>query len=250
MAFTLYLLAFASLAGLLFFFKKPSFTPFKSGAVTIKTTAMYLGLFLCFLLLAGAASGPDGQSVPEQTAKNAATAKAGQRPDNGLLQWEEMSRREVPMKNGRDRLELLIAPLGDQSGALRQDLLSTVTDSAVKAQKESGAPVVIVSLAPRKTETPGADPLLAHAVYIPDGKGFDGDLEGQPQWETLRVAKRGFTSAELEYLLLWQELRKDFQGRTGLQFEELDAAVSEKLGLTPGTLTPFENRLEDETTVK
>ncbi|MDL2279829.1 DUF4875 domain-containing protein [Desulfovibrio sp. OttesenSCG-928-G11] len=250
MAFTLYLLAFACLAGLLFFFKKPSFTPFRSGAVAIKTTAMYLGLFICFFLLAGTVSGPDEQSLTAQTAKTAVTAKAGQRPDNGLLQWEEVLRREVPMQNGRDRLELLIAPLGDQSGALHRDLLSTATDAAVKVQAQSGVPVVIVSLAPRKNEKPGADPLLAHVVYIPDGKGFDGDLERQPQWETLRAAKRGFSDAELEYLLLWQELRKDFQGRSGLQLKELDVAVSEKLGLAPGTLTPFENRLEDEAATK
>lgn len=250
MAFTLYLIAFACLAGLLFFFKKPTFTPFRTGAVGIKTTALYAGLFLCFILMAGAVSGPDGQKAAEQSAQSAATAKVGQRPEGGLLQWEEVLRREVPMKNGRDRLELLIAPLGDQSGALRRDLLSTATDAAVKIQEQSGVPVVIVSLVPRKSETPGADPLLAHVVYIPDGKGFDGDLQGQPQWETLRAAKRGFSSAELEYLLLWQELRKDFQGRSGLQFQELDAAVSEKLGLAPGTLTPFDNRLEDEAATK
>ncbi|MDL2216488.1 DUF4875 domain-containing protein, partial [Desulfovibrio sp. OttesenSCG-928-M14] len=205
---------------------------------------LYLGLFLLFVVLAGSCS-TDEKIAPEADQGTKFSVTAGERPAGGVLKWKENSRREVPMQNGRTRLMLTISPLDDQSGATRQDLLSTATGAAMRYQKESGLPVVIVSLAPREVTDGPAEPLLAHVVYIPDGKGFDGLDEGQPQWESLRAAERGFTQAELEYLKLWGELYQQYQGRSGLQAEELDAAISAKLELAPGTLKPFDNKLQD-----
>lgn len=241
MSFLLYLCAFASLVCLGVFVKRPNFTPLKSNS-KIQSICLYLGLFLLFITMASSSSSPDAQQA-ENSEQSKSSVAVGERPVGGVLKWKEVSKREVPMQNGRTRLMLTIAPLEDQSGAVQQDLLSTATGAAIRYQKETSFPVVIVNFASHDTEN--SPLLLAQAVYIPDGKGFDGQGENLPQWETLRAAKRGFTQAELEYLTLWAELFPAYQNRSGLDAETLDAAISERLALAPGTLKPFDNTLVD-----
>ncbi len=160
------------------------------------------------------------------------------------LTWREVDRQTVPVPaNGRDRLVLTIVPTEDQAKAGRKGLLETATFVAVKAQKESGAPVVSVNMICQEADNDLARRLLAHAVYVADGKGYDG-VEQTGQWETLRAAGRGFTQAELAYLKTYAELYNHFHSATGLKEKELDAAVSKRLEIAPGSLRPFENRLE------
>lgn len=234
-------LAFVSLALLLASWFKPGLCPLKNASRT-KAAIFYLVLALVFLLLA---QGGTSRRTQSGQSSGAAKTAVGAPPVGGVLAWREVLREEVPVPaNGRTRLLLTIVPDEDQSGALQQDLLSTARGAAIKYQKEKGVPVVAVRLIAGQADSALAEPLLAHVVYIPDGKGFDGDRQGMSEWETLLAAKRGFTGQELEYIGLWAALYKDFQGRSGLREAELDAAVSEKLGIAPGSLKPFDNRLE------
>lgn len=77
-------------------------------------------------------------------------------------------------------------------------------------------------------------------TYIPDGKGYNGQQDIGP-WDNLRAAERGFTAQELEYLRLWADMREDFQSGGMTREKELDAAISAKMGVEPGSLNPHYN---------
>ena len=103
--------------------------------------------------------------------------------------------------------------------------------------------MVIVNLICQEADNDLARRLLAQVVYIPDGKGFDGTGDSG-QWETLRAAQRGFTQQELAYLNAYGELYNDFHSATGLMEKELDAAASARAEVAPGSMRPFDNKLE------
>lgn len=210
----------------------------------IKAVGLYFGLAVVFFILAlplssNDVSGPDGTGTSDIPLEEQA------RPEKtGPLTWRQITREDLPFPgNARNWLVLTIVPVEDQSRANEKELLVTATSVAVKAQKESGAPVVIVNLVCQEADNALARLPLAHVVYIVDGKGFDGVTESG-QWETLRAAKRGFTETELAYLKIHGELYNGFYAATGLREKELDEAVSNRLDIKPGSMHPFENRME------
>ena len=155
-----------------------------------------------------------------------------------------LRKEKVPMpKNGRNRLQMTLSMNEKQAEATQQDLLSVATREAIRYQKESGFPVVMLHLVCQKAENSLGEMPLAQVVYIPDGKGFDGDSSISP-WETLRVAKRGFSASEQQYLQLWAKYYRQYQASSGLREKDLDAAISKELGIAPGSMRPFDNTLE------
>lgn len=217
--------------------------PFKE-ATWIKAVGFYFAIAVVLFILASSLSSEVAQPTDAQ---GAAADPAGDRTlpaATGPLLWRESEKEQIPVPgSGRDWLVMTIVPDEDQSRAGQRELLETATSVAVKMQKESGAPVVVVNLICQEADNDLARRLLAHVVYIPDGKGYNG-AEETGQWETLRAAKRGFTEAELEYLKAYGELYGGFLTATGLRQKELDAAASERLGIEPGSLHPFDNPLE------
>jgi hypothetical protein len=219
---------------------KPRLYPFKN-PTRLKSAAFYLAIFFFCLLVSGSfAPAP----TPEEPLP-AMTDGLASPPSGGVLAWEEISRVTVPSPaNGRDRLIVTIMPAEDQTGARQQELLTTATGVAVKTQKETGAPVVLVILLCQRAENAFGEPPLAQAVYIPDGKGFDGADEGAPEpWESLQAAQRGFSKRELEYLAHRAAMYKEFQGHSGLREKELDEAISRLMGVNPGSLNPMNNAM-------
>lgn len=150
---------------------------------------------------------------------------------------------EVRASIKRNRLRLTIIPTQDQSAASQADLAATVVSVAIQEQKKSGIPVVIVNMLCQQAANSYGELQLAHAVYIPDGKGFDGKT-AKPVWETLSAAPRGFTAQELEYLRLWAEMRGDFQKNGMTDEQALKAAISQRMGMTVESLNPHFNVLE------
>lgn len=243
MSTLLYFLATAALAGMCFALWRPErFYPFKE-PTWIKAVGLYFFLAVVCFTLASSLSpeqerndGSSAQDVSEEAARPAAS---------GPLTWKEVSRQNITVPGSdRDRLLLTITPEEDQSRAGQKELLATATGVAVKTQKESGTPIVMVNLICQEAENALGELLLAHVVYIPDGKGFDGSSSDPGPWETLRAARRGFTKDELAYLKLWSQLYKDYQSATGLLEKELDAAISSQMGVMPGTIVPFANTPE------
>lgn len=234
-------LAYASLACIVLALWKPRIYPFKNPG-RLKGAGFYLLAFLVFFFLSGIVEPGDKErgtlSLSELGDRAALSSKA--------IPWTVIEEKRVSMPaSGRDRLQLTICPGEEQAGADQRALLAAATEAALRYQKESGLPVVMVNMICQKAEAALGAPLLAQVVYIPDGKGFDGVTEAGKEWETLRVATRGFSAAELQYMQLWASKYRLFQGASGLLAEELDAAVSAELGIRPGSLTPFDNVLED-----
>lgn len=228
------LLALAALIGMCIAFWKPGFPPFKSGS-RLKSAGFYLVAALAFYVMAGS-------SAPETDESGAPEPFAA--AESGVpLAWKETSREEVAMPaTGRDRLLLTIVPAEEQMTAGQADLLATAMDAALAIQKEHKAPVLVVNLLSQQGPSSLASPLLAQAVYIPDGKGFDGNGSDEPAWESALAAKRGFLPEELQYLSLWAEQYMDYQGPSGTKEVELDAAISAIMGIPAGSLRPFANQ--------
>ncbi len=203
-----------------------------------KALLSYSGIALVFFIVYGltaSASPKKTDAPPDKTA----TVHRGT-----ALPWKEIEKeKNVRAQTGRDRLEVTIVPLGDQSRATRDDLLATVKEAAERYQKESGLPLVSITLLCQQTK-PFRALQLAHAVYIPDQKGYDGRQNTGP-WDMVRAAGRGFTDKELEYLRLWGEMRAGFQKDGRTDEDALDAAVSGKMGIKTGTLNPHLNMPEN-----
>lgn len=217
--------------------------PFKE-PTWIKAVGFYFAVAVVLFVLASSLSSHVPETPEAQSAGQAQSEDRALPAATGPLTWKELERERVPVPgNGRDWLVLTIVPDEDQERAGQKELLATATSVAVKMQKESGAPIVIVNLICQEADNDLAQRLLAHVVYIQDGKGYDG-AEETGQWETLRAAGRGFTKAELEYLKAYGELYNSFHSATGFREKELDAAVSERLNIAPGSLRPFANKLE------
>lgn len=212
------------------------FYPFRE-PTWIKAVGFYFAMAVALFILSSSldpSDGPDGRI--DEIARPAAS---------GPLTWKEIGTETVAMPlNGRDRVILTIAPVEAQARAKQKELVETVKSVAIKTQKESGAPVVIVNLLSQETESAMAAPLLAQAVYIPDGKGYDGDSSAADQWESINAAPRGFSQEELTYMALWAELHRGYQSAVGVREKELDAAVSARMDVPAGSLTPFTNKME------
>lgn len=244
MSFFLNLLAVGALAGMCLALWHPEkMYPFKN-PTWIKAVGLYFAAAVVCFVLASSLS-PDPAAVVDAPDSAPAAGEEAARPaPSGPLTWREVEREHIPVPGtGRDWLALTIAPAEDQARAGQKELLATATSVAVKIQKENDAPVVIVNLICQEADTDLARRLLAHVVYIPDGKGFDG-TENSGQWETLRAAGRGFTREELAYLKAYGDLYNDFHSATGLMAKELDAAASERAEVAPGSMHPFDNKLE------
>ena len=244
------LLSYLSLACAVIALWKPYLYPFKN-PTKAKAAGLYFAAFIVFFVLGG--EGKSEKAQQDSPVNSAATGAAVAPVVPGkALAWTEVARESTPMPaNKRDRLQVAIIPMQDQATATDKELLATVTEAAKHFQKESNAPVVVVNLFCQQAENAFGELQLAQAVYIPDGKGFDGtvpDVKGvaaaETEWETLRVAKRGFTPKELEYMKLRAEMYKDYQSSTGIQDKELDAAISKKLGVPAGSLKPESNALK------
>ena len=235
-------LAYAALACLIIALWKPRIYPLKN-PTRVKAAGFYLVAFIVFFVLSG--FGGPGDSK-RGTLSPSALREAGQPASVQAATLAVLKKEKVAMPaNGRDRLQVTLCMYEDQAGATRQDLLSMATREAVKYQKESGAPVVLLSLVCQKSENSLGEMPLAHVVYIPDGKGFDGASKATSPWETVRVAKRGFSESELKYLQLWAKNYRNYQSSSGVREKALDAAVSAEMGVAPGTVKPFANTLED-----
>ena len=234
-------LAYAALACLVLALWKPRIYPFKN-PTRAKAVGFYLVVFIVFFVLSGFGDAGDSE---RGTLSPSALKEAGQPASDKVATLTVLKKEKVAMPaNGRDRLQVILCMYEDQAGATQPDLLSIATQEAVKYQKESGAPVVLLSLVCQKSENSLGEMPLAHVVYIPDGKGFDGASKATSPWETLRVAKRGFSESELKYLHLWAKHYRNYQSSSGVKEKELDAAVSAEMGVAPGTVKPFANTLE------
>lgn len=110
---------------------------------------------------------------------------------------------------GRHRLEMTILPKVGQETATQADLISTVMHVAHEAYKKTGVPVIEVNMLAQNTGNAWADKQLAFIVYIPDGKGYDGQ-EDADIWDNAMACERGFTADELTYLQLWGKLRTKY----------------------------------------
>lgn len=242
MSTLLYLLAAAALAGMCFALWKPArFYPFKE-PTWIKAVGLYFFLAVACFSLASSLAPDRGQ---ESALDNGVSEERARPAPHGPLLWREVRRQKMAVPgSGRERLVVTIVPEEDQTRAGQKELLATATGVAVKTQKESGEPVVVVNFLCQEAENAHGELLLAHVVYIPDGKGFDGASSDSGPWETRRAAQRGFTKSELEYLRLWSERYTDYQSATGLREKELDASISQDMGIAPGSLAPFANILK------
>lgn len=234
-------LAYAALACLVIALWKPRIYPLKN-PTRAKAAGFYLVAFIVFFVLSGFGGPGDSQ---RGTLSPSALQEAGQPASDKVATLSVLKKEKVAMPgNGRNRLQVTLCMYEDQAGATQQDLVSIATREAMKYQKESGAPVVLLSLVSQKAENALGEMPLAHVVYIPDGKGFDGASKATSPWETLRAAKRGFSESELKYLHLWAKNYRNYQSSSGAREKALDAAVSAELGVAPGTIKPFDNTLE------
>lgn len=234
-------LAYAALACILVALWNPRIYPLKN-PTRIKAAGFYLAAGIVFFVLSGFTDPGDQQrgflSFPGSNERGQST------PDKGAV-LTVLAKEKVAMpENGRNRLAVTLGMYEEQAGATREDLLSIATGEAVKYQKESGAPVVLLNLVCQKADNALGEMQLAQVVYIPDGKGFDGTSASASPWETLRVAERGFSVSELKYLQLWARKYRLYQSSSGVREKELDAAISKELGVAPGSLRPFDNVLQ------
>lgn len=160
-----------------------------------------------------------------------------------VMAWTELDKQIDAMPSTkRDRLTVTITLDEPQSGATQKMLADTAKAVAVKYQQDSGLPIINVNLICQRAANEWGENQLAFVTYIPDGKGFNGN-QNSGQWPTVRAAERGFTDQELEYLRLWAEMRGEYQKEGMTDEDALDAAISEKLGVEPGTVEPYLNML-------
>ena len=235
-------LTYASLACIFVALWKPWIYPVKD-TTRFRAARFYLICFVLFFAISTIFCCGDS----EKDASSPGGGLAGESASPvASLAWTAAHVEAMPDPGtGRDRLLVVIVPTDEQqAGAARDVLLAAASDAAVEHQKQSGAAVVTVNLIAQKAESVLAEQLLAQVIYIPDGKGFDGKAEPGAQWELRRAAKRGFTSAELEYLRLWAAKYRLFQSTSGTQKDALDAAVCAEMGVAAGSLAPFANTLE------
>jgi hypothetical protein len=233
-------LAYVALACLVIALWKPRFCPLKNPS-RLKAASFYLGACIVLFILSGLGRSPQtqGEDLPLAVVKDAEKILSGKSLEVAVLAKEKVA----VAATGRDRLRVTLSMPENQRGMTQKELTAAIMREAVNYQKESGAPVVMVTLVCQKAENALGEAPLAQAVYIPDGKGFDGS-SAVPQWETLRVAKRGFSPDELKYLQLWAKYYRQYQSPAGTQEKELDALISAELGLVPGSVRPFANTLE------
>jgi len=210
-----------------------------------KSFGFWLSMAIVCLVVSGlfapAQSKTDVQQLPSnQTAQSQTSPKATET----LLAYREVSRdKTVRPAIKRDRLEVIIVPVGDQSKATQADLAATAMRAAEAAQKETGLPVVTAIMLCQRIGSPFAERQLALARYIPDGKGISGSQPGS-QWESVMASERGFTAQELEYLRLWGELRGSYQKDGVTDDKALSTAIHKKMGLEPDTLKPHFNVMQ------
>lgn len=233
------LLAYAALALTLLAFLKPQLYPLKNPN-KFKASGFYFCIFVILFVLSGAVAPQKQPAVPQQERLEDVVEKSPAE----TLAWTETTRQRVHMPaTGRDRLLITLIPDKGQEILRQRDLLDLAMLTAMSAYKESAVPIIVVRL----LAAPAGDSPLAQVIYIPDGKGYDGTSEAASAWETFRAAKRGFTAQELEYMRLWSELFRQYQSPSGLRTQDLDAAISEQLGIPSGSLQPFANAPEDIT---
>lgn len=234
-------LAYAALVCILVALWKPRIYPLKN-PTRVKAAGFYLVAFIVFFVLSGSVGSGDSKRGFLSSFGEKENGQAA--PDKGMLLTVLKKEKVAMPKTGRNRLQVTLSMYEKQADATQTDLLSIATQEAVKYQKESGAPVVLLDLVCQKADNSLGEAQLAQVVYIPDGKGFDGTSALTSPWETLRVAKRGFSVPELKYLQLWAKNYRNYQSTSGVQEKELDAAISKELGVAPGSVRPFANVLE------
>lgn len=212
------------------------FTPRFAFPFTVKTKmkgiSFWLGMGVVFFTLIGV-------TVPkQQDSKEIPPQSAGTPLPYAVLEKKET----VRVSTKRNRLDVTIVPTGDQSSAAQADFAATVKAAAKRFQEESGLPVVTVDMIAQKSVNAWGEARLAVVSYIPDKKGYNGKQNSGP-WDNLMAVERGFTAQELHYLNLWAEMRSMFQKGGQTDEEALDAAISKKINVQPGSLHPFSNHL-------
>lgn len=192
----------------------------------------WLGIGLACVVMGGIVAPSQTETEPKATA----TAKP--------LQYTVLEKKEeVRAAIKRNRLHVVIIPAVPQDTIPQAELADMVMQAAKALQKESGAPVVSVKMVCQKASNDFGQLMLASAVYIPDRKGYSGSQDLGP-WDNLMAAPRGFTGQELEYLRLWADMRGSFQKDDRTDDAALDKAISERMGIAPGSLKPHENTVQ------
>lgn len=144
-------------------------------------------------------------------------------------------------RSGRVHVKMTLRPADDQTTATQADLTATVMMAAIMAMEETRAHTVTVTLIAQLALKASDEIPLARAVFIPDGRSFDGKSPSSV-WPTLEAAPRGFTAKELEYLRLRAGLRSRYQTPDGLTDEaSLQAAITRHMGIRRDSLGPPRN---------
>lgn len=201
-----------------------------------KIFKIFGGIFVCVMLagmfISNSEKNKNDAAPPAQ--QGAATASA-------TMQYSILEKKEeVRAAIKRNRLHAVIMPAVPQDALTQAELAKMAMQAAKTLQKESGLPVVSVKMICQKASNDYGQLMLATAVYIPDGKGYSGSQDLGP-WDNLMAAPRGFTGQELEYLRLWADMRDSFQKDDRTDDAALDKAISERMGIAPGSLKPHYN---------
>ena len=160
------------------------------------------------------------------------------------LVWEKVSMHESSKATNRVQVDIVIVPTADQTDATKGDLIATVMQAAMEYHKLTGAAIVSARMICQRAANTWGEGYLALAVYIPDGKGYNGEQEIGP-WDMRMTAQRGYTMLEKDYLRLWAELRASYQKGDTIDEEALDAEVSRCLMVKPRSVTPHFNYMEN-----
>ena len=160
------------------------------------------------------------------------------------LAWEKVSMHQSSKVADRVQVDIVIVPTADQTDATKDDLIATVMQAAMEYHKLTGAAIVSARMICQRAVNTWGEGYLALAVYIPDGKGYNGEQEIGP-WDMRMTAQRGYTMLEKDYLRLWAELRASYQKGETIDEEALDAEVSRCLMVKPRSVTPHFNYMEN-----
>ena len=150
--------------------------------------------------------------------------------------------------NPRDMHIFWITPTTHSEKVTYADLISTVMTAADKYYKEKeNVPIIKVFMRMDEQTAQFYDPTIASITYIPDKKGIDGVSES-PVWNDAVARQRGFSSDEVDYLLIFDEIALKYNSA-----EELRAEIANRMGKRLNS-NPSENvllnlKISDQNTI-
>lgn len=208
-----------------------------------RLTAAAAALLLVACLAPQSVSAAGGAAVPAQEEVKA-EAPAPNPAAAGHPLPVIVVRNGAEERSGRMHVKMTLRPAGDQTAATQADLTATVMMAAIMAMEETRAHTVAVTLIAQLALKASDETPLARAVFIPDGRSFDGKSPSSV-WPTLEAAPRGFTAKELEYLRLRAGLRSRYQTPDGLTDEaSLQTAIARHMGIKKDSLRPPRNECQ------